>query len=159
MLLLQAAAEKGTWLAWVLAGGAVLTSLLTLYVMMLVWAKGFLRDRADAPDAALVETGDVSNEDNEGKGLATRVRGDAGRLTYGMVASTAMLVVVSTSLTFVAGPMSGITGRAAETVQDKSVYRYAVLGDRADNPTRHLDQDERYQGSPDSLTSREEADR
>ena len=159
VLLLQAAAEKGTWLAWVLAGGAVLTSLLTLYVMMLVWAKGFLRDRADAPDAALVETGDVSNEDNEGKGLATRVRGDAGRLTYGMVASTAMLVVVSTSLTFVAGPMSGITGRAAETVQDKSVYRYAVLGDRADNPTRHLDLDERYQGSPDSLTSREEADR
>lgn len=173
VLLLQAAAEKGTWLAWVLAGGAVLTSLLTLYVMMLVWSKGFLRDRADAPDAQLVGTGEIKEENEDeaaaeqddtaatGKetssegATASRVRGDKGRPTPGMVASTAMLVIASTSLTFVAGPMASITGRAAESVQDTSVYRYAVLGDTGDNPTRHLDSADRYQKSPDSLQNRE----
>ena len=49
IMLIQAGANEGSWMSWVLIGGAVLTSLLTLYVMILVWAKGFLRDRRDAP--------------------------------------------------------------------------------------------------------------
>ena len=47
IILIQAGANEGSWLAWVLIGGALVTSLLTLYVMMLVWAKGFLRDNPD----------------------------------------------------------------------------------------------------------------
>lgn len=49
-MLFHAGAEANTWMSWVLIGGAVVTSLLTLYVMVMVWSKGFLRDRKDAPE-------------------------------------------------------------------------------------------------------------
>ena len=50
VMLFHAGAEANTWMSWVLIGGAVVTSLLTLYVMVMVWSKGFLRDRKDAPE-------------------------------------------------------------------------------------------------------------
>lgn len=153
ILLLQAGANEGSWLSWVLIAGAVITSLLTLYVMMLVWSKGFLRDRADAPEGNVAMArpsplGDITDE------VAYSDREDVGKLPLGMVGSTALLVAASTAITFLAGPISGITSRAAESAQDTSIYQYAVLGDNADNPTRHLDQRERYHGGQDSLESR-----
>ena len=143
ILLLQAGANEGTWMSWVLIGGAVITSLLTLYVMVLVWSKGFLRDRADAPEGhiALARPApfvDVTDE------VEYSERADVGRLPFGMFASTALLVLASTVITFVAGPVSGITSRSAESTQDQSIYQEAVLGDHADNPTRHLDPQDRY---------------
>ncbi|WP_235923161.1 Na+/H+ antiporter subunit D [Corynebacterium lizhenjunii] len=127
VILLQAGANEGSWLAWVLIIGAVVTSLLTLYVMVLVWAKGFQRDRADAPEGHLAQArpaplGDVTDE------VEFDERADVGKLPFGMVASTTLLVVASLSITVLAGPISGVTSRAAESAQDTRNYREAVLG-------------------------------
>ncbi|XLN84190.1 Na+/H+ antiporter subunit D [Corynebacterium tuberculostearicum] len=153
IILLQAGANEGSWMAWVLIVGAVVTSLLTLYVMMLVWAKGFQRDRADAPEGnmALARPAPLSDITDE---VEFSSRQDVGRVPFGMIASTTLLVAASTSITFLAGPMSGVTSRAAESAQDTSIYQYAVLGDRADDPTRHLNQKERYTGGADSYENR-----
>ncbi|WP_459589195.1 Na+/H+ antiporter subunit D [Corynebacterium camporealensis] len=155
IILLQAGAEEGSRMSWVLIGGAVITSLLTLYVMVLVWAKGFLRDRADAPEgnkaiARPSPLGDVTDE------VEFTDRQDVGRVPFGMLASTALLVTASVSITFMAGPISNIAGRAADSAQDRSIYQYAVLGDTADSPTRHLDPQDRYQGGPDARENRNE---
>ena len=153
VILLQAGANEGSWMAWVLIVGAVVTSLLTLYVMMLVWAKGFQRDRADAPEGnvALARPAPLSDITDE---VEFSSRQDVGRVPFGMIASTTLLVAASTSITFLVGPISGITSRAAESAQDTSIYQYAVLGDRADDPTRHLNQKERYTGGADSYENR-----
>ena len=153
VILLQAGANEGSWMAWVLIVGAVVTSLLTLYVMMLVWAKGFQRDRADAPEGnvALARPAPLSDITDE---VEFSARQDVGRVPFGMIASTTLLVAASTSITFLVGPISGITSRAAESAQDTSIYQYAVLGDRADDPTRHLNQKERYTGGADSYENR-----
>lgn len=153
ILLLQAGANEGSWLAWVLIGGAVVTSLLTLYVMVLVWSKGFLRDRADAPEGhvALARPAPLADVTDE---VEYSERADVGRLPFGMFASTALLVIASTVITFVAGPVSGITSRSAESVQDQSIYQDAVLGEHYDNPTRHLDPQDRYVDG-DSIESRD----
>ena len=64
VLLIQAGAEEGSWRSWVLIVGAVVTSLLTLYAMMIVWSKAFLRDRSDAPEGnvCLLYTSDAADE-------------------------------------------------------------------------------------------------
>ncbi|WIM67393.1 Na+/H+ antiporter subunit D [Corynebacterium breve] len=139
ILLLEAGANEGSWMSWVLIAGAVVTSLLTLYVMVLVWSKGFWRDRNDAPEGGMAiahpsPLADVTDV------VTLEERADVGKLPFGMVASTATLVAASLSITVLAGPISGITGRAAESAQDVTIYRTAVLGDRADNPTRHTNQ-------------------
>lgn len=143
IILLQAGANEGSALAWVLIGGAVVTSLLTLYVMIIVWTQGFLRDRADAPEGnvAMARPATLSEVTEE---VALSDREDVGRLPWGMVLATTLLVAASTSMSLLAGPISAVTSRAAESAQDKTIYRYAVLGDNADNPTRHLDQRDRY---------------
>ncbi|WP_087117452.1 Na+/H+ antiporter subunit D [Corynebacterium urinipleomorphum] len=138
VLLIQAGAEEGSWLSWVLIVGAVVTSLLTLYAMMIVWSKAFLRDRSDAPEGNVVSVrvsplGDVSDT------VALEDSDDAGRVPAGMVASTATLVAASVAITFLAGPISAITGRAADSALDTDLYRTAVLGTDWSNPSRTLD--------------------
>ena len=117
IMLIQAGANEGSWMSWVLIGGAVLTSLLTLYVMILVWAKGFLRDRRDAPEGNLAMArpsplGEVTEY------VEFEERADVGRVPFGMLASTSLLVIASVSMTFLAGPISGVTTRAATSAQD-----------------------------------------
>ena len=51
--LLEAGAQDGSVLAWMLVAGGVLTSLLTLYVVVRVWTKAFWRSRVDAPEGDL----------------------------------------------------------------------------------------------------------
>ncbi|MHB0833770.1 MAG: Na+/H+ antiporter subunit D [Corynebacterium aurimucosum] len=155
IMLLQAGANEGSWMSWVLIGGAVVTSLLTLYVMVLVWAKGFLRDRGDAPEGNLAMVrpsplGEVTEY------VELEERADVGRVPFGMLASTSLLVIASVSMSFLAGPISGVTTRAATSAQDDSIYRYAVLGDSAEAPTRHLDPAERYEEGADSRKNRSE---
>lgn len=155
IMLIQAGANEGSWLSWVLIGGAVVTSLLTLYVMILVWAKGFLRDRGDAPEGNLAMArpsplGEITEY------VELEERDDVGRVPFGMLASTSLLVVASVSMSFLAGPISGVTTRAATSAQDDSIYRYAVLGDSAGDPTRHLDPAERYEEGADSRKNRSE---
>ena len=138
VMLIQAGAEDGSWLAWVLIGGAVVTSLLTLYAMMNVWSKGFLRDRADAPEGDVVLARPANLAARE-ETVASGDRDDVGRVPTGMLLSTAFLVLASTSITFLAGPISNITDRAAQSAQDLSIYRSAVLIDDPSAPTRNLD--------------------
>ncbi|MGP6174669.1 Na+/H+ antiporter subunit D [Corynebacterium sp. A21] len=148
IILLQAGANEGGWLAWVLIAGAVITSLLTLYTMVLVWSKGFWRDRMDAPEGSVAMArpaplADVTDE------VKFTDREDVGRMPFGMVGATSVLVIASLGLTVAAGPLSGITDRAAESAQDVSIYRSAVLGDHQDNPTRNLEQRRLDDGTDD----------
>ena len=138
VMLIQAGAESGTWLAWVLIAGAVVTSLLTLYAMVIVWTKAFMRDRSDAPEGDVVQARPSTlTETVETSTFADRE--DVGRIPFGMLASTAFLVAVSTSITFVAGPLSDVTDRAAQSASDLTIYRDAVLTGDLDNPTRDTD--------------------
>ncbi|MEU0538840.1 Na+/H+ antiporter subunit D [Nocardia sp. NPDC005978] len=129
--LLRAGVLDGSVLAWVLVGGSVLTSLLTLYVVARMWSKAFWRPRSQAPEGHLAaartptlieDTTDVSWDD----------RVDPGRIPALMVLSTGALVAVSLSLTIFAGPILGIADRAAADLHDPSVYVTAVLGGDAD---------------------------
>ena len=138
VMLIQAGAEDGSWLAWTLIGGAVVTSLLTLYAMMNVWSKGFLRDRADAPEGDVV-LARPANLAERGETVSAGERDDVGRIPVGMFLSTALLVLTSTSITFLAGPISNITDRAAQSAQDVTIYRSAVLIDDPTQATRNLD--------------------
>ena len=152
VLLIQAGAEEGSWLSWVLIIGAVVTSLLTLYAMMIVWSKAFLRDRKDAPEGDVVAVrvsplGDISDT------VSLEESQDAGRVPAGMLASTATLVAASVAITFLAGPIAAITGRAADSSFDTNLYRTAVLGTDWSNPSRTLEQGSLNDDS-DSLPNR-----
>ena len=135
VMLIQAGAQQGTWLAWVLIAGAVVTSLLTLYAMILVWSKAFLRDRTDAPEGE-VALARPSNLADRYSTTTMAEREDPGRVPVGMMASTALLVAASLSITVLAGPISEVTDRAAQSAQDQSIYRDAVLHPDPENPTR-----------------------
>lgn len=148
IILLQAGANEGGWLAWVLIVGAVITSLLTLYTMVLVWSKGFWRDRMDAPEGSVAMArpaplADVTDE------VKFTDREDVGRMPLGMVGATTVLVIASLGLTVAAGPLSGITDRAAESAQDVNIYRTAVLGEDQVSPTRNLEQRRLDDGTDD----------
>ena len=152
VLLIQAGAEEGSWLSWVLIIGAVVTSLLTLYAMMIVWSKAFLRDRKDAPEGDVLAVrvsplGDISDT------VSLEESQDAGRVPAGMLASTATLVAASVAITFLAGPIAAITGRAADSSFDTNLYRTAVLGTDWSNPSRTLEQGSLNDDS-DSLPNR-----
>ena len=157
VMLIQAGAEDGSWLAWVLIGGAVITSLLTLYAMMNVWSKGFLRDRADAPEGDVVLARPANLAARE-ETVASGDRADVGRVPAGMFLSTAFLVLASTSITFLAGPISNITDRAAQSAQDLSIYRSAVLLDDPSAPTRNLDAFREQTGAGGGRDSLEQRD-
>ncbi|GAA1166471.1 Na(+)/H(+) antiporter subunit D [Corynebacterium glaucum] len=135
IMLIQAGAEDGSWLAWVLIIGAVVTSLLTLYAMILVWSKAFLRDRNDAPEGDVAMARPSTLADRYATTTVAE-RQDPGRIPVGMIMSTALLVTTSLSMTVLAGPISDITDRAAQSTQDQAIYRDAVLDGDLDNPTR-----------------------
>ena len=138
VMLFHAGAEANTWMSWVLIGGAVVTSLLTLYVMVMVWSKGFLRDRKDAPEGnmAIARPAPLADITQE---VEFSERESVGRTPFGMIAATAMLVLASTAISVVAGPIASITDRAANSTQDVNIYRTAVLGTDPSAPTRNLE--------------------
>ncbi|WP_454973203.1 Na+/H+ antiporter subunit D [Corynebacterium propinquum] len=138
VMLFHAGAEANTWMSWVLIGGAVVTSLLTLYVMVMVWSKGFLRDRKDAPEGnmAIARPAPLADITQE---VEFSERESVGRTPFGMIAATAMLVLASSAISVVAGPIASITDRAANSTQDVNIYRTAVLGTDPSEPTRNLE--------------------
>ncbi|ANE04905.1 Na+/H+ antiporter subunit D [Corynebacterium crudilactis] len=152
IMLIQAGAEDGSWMAWILIAGAVVTSLLTLYTMVLVWSKAFWRDRKDAPDGATVLARPAPLVDIQDE-VAAKDRDDVGRMPLGMVLSTTLLVSASLAVSLLAGPLSSVTGRAAESVQDVNIYRTAVLGPNYDAPSRTLEM-ERYDANRDDINHR-----
>ncbi|QPK83036.1 Na+/H+ antiporter subunit D [Corynebacterium qintianiae] len=140
IILLEAGAAEGTWLSWVLIAGAVVTSLLTLYAMILVWSKGFLRDRADAPEGHIAFDKPSALSDRQST-VDIEERSDVGRLPSGMLLSTTLLIAASVAMSFLAGPIAAVTDRAAESAQDRSIYRDAVLRPGYTDPTRNLEED------------------
>ena len=124
--LLEAGAQAGTSLAWVLVAGSVLTSLLTLYAVTRVWTKAFWRARADAPEGDLASATPVALLDDSDD-IAFADRGDVGRMPVGMLAPTGALIAVGLALTVFAGPIYAYSERAAAEVLDRSQYISAVL--------------------------------
>lgn len=125
--LLQAGAQEGSVLAWVLVVGSVTTSLLTLYVMARVYSKAFWRSRADAPEGALAAAAPsvllVAADDD----VAFADRDDVGRMPAGMLLPTTALIAVGVALTVWAGPIFSYADRAAAQVLDRQEYITAVV--------------------------------
>jgi multicomponent Na+:H+ antiporter subunit D len=118
--LIQAGADVGTPLAYVLIAGSVVTSLLTLYAMSRVWGRAFWQAtpavyRSDDPQQAIEIEGD------------TGITVLAGPPPLGMTVPTAGLVAVSLALTVLAGPLFRVTDRAAHDLIARTPYVSAVL--------------------------------
>ena len=110
--LLRAGVEDGGVLALVTVAAAVLTSLLTLYAMGRVWTEGFWGDVADVvPDADMADAVEVGT----------------ARTPALMTAAAAVAVVGGLSLTVIAGPLYGLSERAAEDLMRPERYVTAVL--------------------------------
>jgi multicomponent Na+:H+ antiporter subunit D len=124
--LLEAGAQSGSVLAWLLVGGGVLTSLLTLYVVARVWTKAFWRAREDAPEGHLATAAPAVLLD-DAEDIELVHRDDVGRMPVGMLAPTGALIAVGLTLTVLAGPIFSYAGRAADEVLDRGQYISAVL--------------------------------
>ncbi|WP_372433629.1 Na+/H+ antiporter subunit D [Hoyosella rhizosphaerae] len=135
--LLQAGVDDAGILAWILVGGGVVTSLLTLYVVARIWTKAFWREREDAPDGHLVSSQPtVFIEDSFDVPYDERT--DVGRMPTFMVLPTIGLTVLSLTLTIFAGPFLEFTNRTAFDLRERSDYINSVLGENQpllDGPT------------------------
>ncbi|MEZ0340280.1 Na+/H+ antiporter subunit D [Mycobacterium sp. pV006] len=131
--LLEAGAEIGSVLAWLLVAGSVITSLLTLYVVARVWTKAFWRARKDAPEGHLSAAAPavLLDDTEESVDVEYVERDDVGRMPVGMLAPTGALIVVGLMLTVLAGPIFAYSDRAAVEVLDRGQYITAVLGEPA----------------------------
>ncbi|MBJ7341437.1 Na+/H+ antiporter subunit D [Mycolicibacterium sp.] len=125
--LLEAGVQEASVLAWILVGGSVVTSLLTLYVMARVWTKAFWRARADAPEGELADASPSSLIDDSEEDVAYADRDDVGRMPVGMLIPTGALIAVGLALTIFAGPIFAFSERAAAEVLDRGQYISAVL--------------------------------
>jgi multicomponent Na+:H+ antiporter subunit D len=122
--LIQAGIELGTPLAYALVVGGVVTSLLTLLAVARVWNRAFWRRPTDAehPDPVLLAP------------ASARISGPGAKLNTvtllprTMVGSTAGLVVLGVALTVFAGPLFGLSDRAARDMLDRAPYIQSVLG-------------------------------
>lgn len=99
--LLQAGAEAGTGLAWLVMAGGVGTSLLTLMAMAKVWNRAFW-------------------------GVPRPEAGGRGAMPAPMLGATLGLVAFGLALTLAAGPLMGYADRAAVELRDGG-YVGAVL--------------------------------
>jgi multicomponent Na+:H+ antiporter subunit D len=121
--LLQAGAQDGSVLAWILVGGSVVTSLLTLYVVTRCGPR-----RSGGP-ASTHRRGGRSDRPAEDAGdIAFADRDDVGRMPAGMLIPTFGLIAVGLALTVAAGPIFAYSERAAAEVLDRGQYITAVLG-------------------------------
>jgi multicomponent Na+:H+ antiporter subunit D len=127
--LLEAGAQNGSVLAWLLVGGGVVTSLLTLYVIARVWTKAFWRSREDAPEGHLAAAAPAALLDDS-EDVEFIDRDDVGRMPVGMLVPTGALIAVTLALTVLAGPIFAYSGRAAGEVLDRGQYITAVVGSR-----------------------------
>ncbi len=129
--LLQAGAQVGSVLAWMLVAGSVITSLLTLYVVVRVWTKAFWRSREDAPEGHLSGAAPTALIDNTEDSMDIQLadRDDVGRMPIGMLVPTGALIAVGLMLTVLAGPIFAYSDRAADEVLDRGQYITAVLGE------------------------------
>jgi multicomponent Na+:H+ antiporter subunit D len=141
--LIQAGLDVGTFWAYALVGGGVLTSLLTLYAIAKAWNLAFWRTPEQAHEvlvslpetqAELAHSGGpaavrASDEDDSQGDLHELL--EAGelpdRLPRSMTAATAGLVAVSLGITLAAGPLYAYAERAAQDLTSRDPYIGSVL--------------------------------
>jgi len=126
--LVQAGVDRAGWLTYLVVGVSIVTSLLTLYAIAKTWNRAFWRPRTEEPDElteSVPSSGTKSGAPWGDTVAVTSVRS----LPRAMVVPTLTLVSLGTALTFVAGPLFGITGRAAEELRDRTPYIETVLDD------------------------------
>ncbi|GAA4369193.1 Na+/H+ antiporter subunit D [Paeniglutamicibacter cryotolerans] len=134
--------EHGTWLTWIVVGGAVATSLLTLLAVARVWNRAFWRKAEDATDpdplllvgAAKGERITTYNVVADEPGSIYSDRGDTALLPRTMVAATSGLVLLGIALTIFAGPLFALSQRAADQMLERTPYIEAVLGEQGVKP-------------------------
>ncbi|MFZ4156857.1 Na+/H+ antiporter subunit D [Streptomyces griseoincarnatus] len=113
LALLRAGVAQGTPAAYVLAGTALLTSLLTLSAMTRVWMAAFMGRPPGRP------------EERPGEPSGTgRDRPGGTRL---MLAAAAGMTTTGVAVAVCAGPLAGLGERAAEDLLHPREYRSAVL--------------------------------
>ncbi len=108
--LIQAGVNDGSFIAWAVVCGSVVTSLLTLYAVARVWGRAFW------------------SEPHEMVPTAPGGMGQPRALSAGLVIPTAALVTVGLLLTAAAGPVYDLTARAAADLLSSTPYLTAVLG-------------------------------
>jgi multicomponent Na+:H+ antiporter subunit D len=127
--LFRAGADDGGWMAYTLIGAGALTSLLTLYAVARVWNLAFWRsaEEADDPEPELLI---VSLEsDSEQPHSQPEPTPSSVLMPPVMVGATAVMAAVGVGLAVVAGPLWGVSTRAAEDLRDRTPYVSAVLPD------------------------------
>ena len=117
---------------------SIVTSLLTLYAIAKVWNRAFWQPAPDA-DHQHDDEDDWSHGPLHGHGqvsTGTQVTtmwqkvATQQRLPMAMGLPTVVLVTFSVGLTVLAGPLFGITDRAAAELLERKPYVQAVLGDQ-----------------------------
>jgi len=121
LAVIQAGAEVGGPLMWVLIAGAMVTSLLTLYVVVRVWSKAFWRPRADAPEGAVALAKPLALLPSD-EYVEFDEREEVGKMPLSMLAPTMALIVVSLLMTVFAGPLLGVADRAAASLMERDQY-------------------------------------
>ncbi len=125
LALIQAGSMPGDALAYVAVGAAVASSLLTLYAVAKAWNRAFWQPAEDeAPEGHDRRPGSM----HEGQ-TSSSPEISSLRLPRGMALPTLALVGLSVGITFVAGPLLGITDRAATDLLERTPYIEAVLGE------------------------------
>lgn len=149
--LLQGGVVNGGALAYLLIGGSVLTSLLTLYAVSRVWSRAFWRrpPAEGGPDtvtwtipttstSSTSSTSSAWTTSGGGTGADTLTQDPPGIISTGiaaglrsvprgMLAPTTALVIIGIAITVVAGPLYAMTDRAATDLRARTPYLSAVL--------------------------------
>lgn len=126
--IVQAALQSPTSLQWLAIASTAVTSLLTLYVIVRVWTKAFWRPRADSPEGHLSSARpEMLVEENQDVHIDHRV--GVGKVPVSMFIPVAGLIAASSLMTITAGPLFGVTDRAAEQLFNADTYISAVLGE------------------------------
>ncbi|WP_338899619.1 Na+/H+ antiporter subunit D [Streptomyces sp. TG1A-60] len=124
LALLRAAVAQGGPTAYALAGTALLTSLLTLYAMTRVWTSAFRGQRHPVP-------GEAAGPEPSLLGAARpspRRRGGPPGVRL-MIAAAAGMAATGVAVAACAGPLVGLSERAAEGLLDPQPYRSVVLSE------------------------------
>ncbi|HZA05178.1 MAG TPA: Na+/H+ antiporter subunit D, partial [Propionibacteriaceae bacterium] len=125
--LLTAGAEAGGFLAYLLVGGSVATSLLTLYAMAKVWNRAFWRPLSAEPDALELVVGEEEDAGSPAPQGSTTQTTQRRPLPVPMVATATVLVLLGLAITAVSGPLYGYAERSATDIVDGASYVRAVL--------------------------------
>jgi len=123
--LFQAGTVAGDPLTFVLIAAGAATSLLTLYALARVWNMAFWRstDEVEGYESPMLDRL-LADPEDEGS-VRTRT------ISPLMTGATAVLLALTVALTVFAGPVFGLTSRAAANIADPATYIDAVFPDGA----------------------------